>query len=85
MAKVLKLTRCQEIEIPIEEIENFWGDYNSELDDDEKMSFEDYVKFLADDYISDFDSVLYDTYSLKDKGWKVPIDKIDYKIVEEGE
>lgn len=85
MAKVLKLTRYQEIEIPIEEIENFWSDYNSELDDDEKMSFEDYVKFLADDYISDFDSVLYDTYSLKDKGWKVPIDKIDYKIVEEGE
>lgn len=85
MAKVLKLTRHQEIEIPIEEIENFWGDYNSEFEDDEKMSFEDYVKYLADDYISNFDDVLYDAYSLKDKGWKVPIDKADYKIVEEGE
>lgn len=86
MAKVLKLTKHQEIEIPIEKIEKDWKEYNDEClaygDEDSMIkTLEDYVENVTEDYLADFDQVIYD-YAEIAKGLK---DKREYKIVEEGE
>lgn len=86
MAKVLKLTRHQEIEIPIERIEEDWKEYNDEClaygDEDSVIkTLEDYVEYVTEDYLVDFDQVIYD-YAEIAKGLK---DNRKYEIIEEGE
>lgn len=86
MAKVLKLTKHQEIEIPIERIEKDWKEYNDEClaygDEDSMIkTLEDYVENVKEDYLADFDQVIYD-YAEIAKGLK---DKRECEIVEEGE
>lgn len=86
MVKVLKLTKHQEIEIPIERIEKDWKEYNDEClayDDEDSVitTLEDYVENVIEDYLADFDQVIYD-YAEIAKGLK---DNRKYEIVEEGE
>jgi len=86
MAKVLKLIKHQEIEIPIERIEKDWKEYNGEClaygDEDSMIeTLEDYIESVEEDYLADFDQVIYD-YAEIAKGLK---DKREWEIVEEGE
>lgn len=86
MAKVLKLVKYQEIKIPMERIEKDWKEYNDEClaygDEDSVIkTLEDYIENVTEDYLADFDQVLYD-YEKIAKGLK---DNRKYEIIEEGE
>lgn len=83
MAKVLKLIKHQEIEIPIEVIEKRWKEYNEEClaydgEDSGIATLEDYVDCID---LADFDQVIYD-YGKIASGLK---DDRECKIVEKGE
>lgn len=86
MAKMLKLTKHQEIKIPMDRIERDWKEYNDEClaygDEDSVIkTLEDYIENVAGDYLADFDQVLYD-YEEIAEGLK---DERECEIVEEGE